>query len=540
MIQKILSKKVIIIFVVFFVLLLIFWNSGRNNKNHDLDLVEVVRGDIFREVSETGQVRKGEQIQLGFKSSGRMEKIYVEVGDEVKAGQTLAKIETKDLAIRLQEAKADLKIYQVRLDDLMQGASEEEIQKVRTAVLNAEVSLENANKNLESINTQTEENLNAAYEDALNGSDTAYLKAYNAQIFVNYLQRTYFTNNDQGGIKVKDNEKKIEGWVSSMKSFLDIAKESSEHEDIDSLLSETIDGLSNIYNSLEVIRAICQEDTYRNSVSSADKTSLDTYKTNINGSLTNTSNYRQTVFSTKTTNKLSINTAEASVSTARGVLNSAEDEFSLITAPPQENDINLSQAQIEKVQIQIRFLENQIQDSYLISPLEGQIAQINKREGEMVSPSPGQEMIVLLPKTPFKVKADIYEEDVVEISLNDSVDISLIAFPEVLFKGKVISIDPAEKIIDGIVCYEISIGFESAPEIVKSGMTADILIRTDSRKNVLFIPEEAIEEKDGRKIVMILENEIIKEREIETGLLSTDRTIEVISGLSEGEKVILP
>jgi len=325
-----------------------------------------------------------------------------------------------------------------------------------------------------------------------------------------------------------------------MKSFLDAAKESSEHEDIDSLLSETIDGLSNIYSSLEVIRAICQEDTYRNSVSSADKTSLDTYKTNINGALTDMSNYQQTVSSTKTTNKLSINTAETSVSTAQGVLNSAEDELSLITAPPQENDINLFQAQVEKAQSQIRFLENQIQDSYLISPLEGQIAQINKREGEMVSSVSGQGIMVLLPKTPFKVKADIYEEDVVEISLNDPVDISLVAFPEVLFKGKVISIDPAEKIIDGVVYYEIDIGFESVPEIIKPGMTADILVKTDSKENVLFIPEEAVREKDGRKIVMILEDDIIKEREIETGLLSTDRTIEVISGLSEGEKVILP
>ena len=538
MIQKILSKKIIIIFVVLFVFLLIFWNSGRNDKNHDLDLVEVVRGDIFREVSETGQVRKGEQIRLGFKGSGRIEKIYVKVGDEVKAGQTLAKIETKDLTIRLQEAKADLKIYQAKLNDLMQGASEEEIQKIQTAVSNAETSLKNANKNLESIKIQTEENLNAAYEDALNGSDTAYLKAYNAQIFVNYLQRTYFTKNDQGGIKVKDNEKEIEKWVSDIKLFLDTAKESLKHEDIDSLLSETIDGLSHIYSSLEVIGAICQEDTYRNSVSSTDKTSLDTYKTNINGVLTDMSNYQQTVSSTKIANKLSINAAETSVSTAQGVLNSAKDELSLITAPPQENDVNLSQAQVEKVQSQIRFLESQIQDSCLVSPLEGQIVQVNKREGEMVSP--GQEVVVLLPKTPFKVKADIYEEDVVEISLNDPVDISLVAFPEVLFKGKVISIDPAEKIIDGVVYYEIDIGFESVPEVIKPGMTADILVKTDSKENVLFIPEEAVKEKDGKKIVTILEDDIIKEREIETGLLSTDRTIEVISGLSEGEKVILP
>ena len=106
MIQKILNKKVIIIFVVFFILLLIFWNFGRDDKNHDLDLVEVVRGEIFQEVSETGQVKKGEQIELGFKSSGRVEKIYVGVGDEVKAGQTLAKIETKDLERRLVALEA--------------------------------------------------------------------------------------------------------------------------------------------------------------------------------------------------------------------------------------------------------------------------------------------------------------------------------------------------------------------------------------------------------------------------------------------------
>ena len=70
-------------------------------------------------------------------------------------------------------------------------------------------------------------------------------------------------------------------------------------------------------------------------------------------------------------------------------------------------------------------------------------------------------------------------------------------------------------------------------------MTADVIIKTASRENVLVIPEEAIEKKDGKVIVQVFIGKTPQEREIEIGLIGSDDMVEVISGLKEGEEVVI-
>jgi multidrug efflux pump subunit AcrA (membrane-fusion protein) len=150
-------------------------------------------------------------------------------------------------------------------------------------------------------------------------------------------------------------------------------------------------------------------------------------------------------------------------------------------------------------------------------------------------------MIVFLPADPFQIETNIYEEDIIKINIDNPVDISLVAFPDQVFKGNVISIDPAEQLIDGVIYYKVKISFENIIDQAKPGMTADLVIKTDSRENVLIIPEDAIQEEDGIITIEVLKDkEKIEERQIEIGLQETnDDMIEVISGLLEGEKIFV-
>ncbi|PJA82939.1 MAG: hypothetical protein CO146_02130, partial [Candidatus Nealsonbacteria bacterium CG_4_9_14_3_um_filter_37_29] len=137
------------------------------------------------------------------------------------------------------------------------------------------------------------------------------------------------------------------------------------------------------------------------------------------------------------------------------------------------------------------------------------------------------------------IEADIYEEDIVKINIDNPVDISLVALPEKIFKGKVISIDPAQKLIEGVVYYETTINFDEIPDGIKPGMTADLVIKTASRENTLIIPEEAIQKKDDKTIVEVFKEGNIEDREIEVGLFGSNDMVQVLSGLEEGEKLIL-
>jgi len=103
----------------------------------------------------------------------------------------------------------------------------------------------------------------------------------------------------------------------------------------------------------------------------------------------------------------------------------------------------------------------------------------------------------------------------------------------------VIFIEPAEKIVEGVVYYEIRIGFdEDLPKGIKSTMTADIIIQTEKRENVLVVPREAIKRVGDKTMVEVLGDGLIQEREVEIGLRGDD-IIEILSGLTQGEKVIL-
>jgi len=508
------NKKLITIAVIIFaVIVLIKVFSGPEKPS--FNIVKVYQGTVCQEVSETGQVKKGDKINLSFKSTGEIKSIYTEVGQEVNIGQVLAKLETSKLEIELKEAKSALIIAQAELDKLLVGSSNQEIKVAQTKVDNEEIDLEIA-----------EQNLDDAYQDSLNVLEDSFLKTYNAQNSVDTVQRSYFTGNNQEGIVVREEEEKIRTAVFQIKSSLDTTRETGLDEDIEKALSQVKDELADISDSLKVIREICETVAYRDLVSSANKTSLNTERDNINDVLTDIVNAQQTIIAKK-----------LAVITAQGELQKAKDDLSLLTAPARQEDITLYEAQLDQAQAQVDILENQIEDVNLRSPVRGQIAKTEKRVGEMAQSQ--DTVITLLPADPFNIEVDIYEEDIVKINVGNPVDISLIAFPDDIFPGRVVSIDPAEKLIEGVVYYKVVIVFEETPERVKSGMTADLIIKVNSKENVLVIPEDAIEKKNDQQIVKIFENGVVEEKEIKTGLLGSDDMIEVISGLEEGEQVIV-
>lgn len=511
------NKKFIIIFIVIVIIGIVVWQFFGKNGKPKFEIVKIERGNVIQEVSETGKVIEGEAIDLSFKNSGQIKKISIAIGDKVKSGNILAELDTSNLYIQLQGAKSALTVSQAQLDKLLAGAIQEEIQAAQTKVKNGEDSLNEAKQSLENT-----------YEDVLNSLDDAYLKSYNSFITVDTIQRNYFIGSDQESVKVREKKDEIDNLTKKNKAYLDAAKASSENAKKDFALSETKKALDTILSDLGDIRETCESENYRNTVSSTNKTSLDTQRTNIN-----------TALSTITNSQQAISSAKLSIGSAEGQLQVVKDNLTLLIASPRQEDIDLYQAQVSQAKSQVQLIEKQIQDSILRSPVDGKITDIKKRVGEMAQAMAQDVAFVILPDSPFETKVDIYEEDVVKLNIGNSVDISLVSFPDKIFKGKVILIDPAEKLIEGVVYYETTISFDEMPEGIKPGMTADLIIKTASKENVLTIPKSAIQEKDGKVTVEVLNGKSIQQKEIKIGLKGSNDFIEVIFGLEEGEEVIV-
>lgn len=528
------KKKVLIIIAIIVILVIVSYLVFIGNGKPEYLTEAAVMGTVVKEVSETGAVKISEQINLGFKYAGRINELYVKTGDSVELGQSLAKTDTDQLYIELAEAQAAYEVAQADYNKLLAGSSSEEIKVAESDVLSAQIALDNKKQVLEDVKADAEEDLDQDYEDALDDLDGAYLKIYNAFNVSSDIQRKYFTGSDQEGVNVRNNKYIIENALNGADYYIDQARSGSQN-DVDAALLEVKILLLRVRDSLEIIRNMTETSLYRDTVTSTDKTSLDTQKTNINTGYTNILTAQQDIATTKITNQTNINSAQAGVATAEASLQKKQDELALKKSGPTRENINLYLAKIKQAQANVSLLQNKISEAVLKSPAKGQIAAINKRAGETVQPT--DSIISFLPDGPFQVEVDIYEEDIIEVKLNDPVRINLPAFPNETFLGRVILIDPAEKLIDGVVYYEVNIIFNTFREEIKPGMTADIIIETAKKENVLVIPKGALKKINGDKIVRILEKGKIQERKIEIGL-EGEEYIEIISGLLEGEQVL--
>jgi multidrug efflux pump subunit AcrA (membrane-fusion protein) len=189
-----------VIFILILILVIGSYQIFIKKKEPAFTLAKVERGVVFEQISESGKVVRGEEINLGFETSGTIEEIYIKVGDKVEKGGKLAKLDTTQLFIQFQKAEANLEIAKAKLNKLLEGAREEEIEVYKRKTEKAKIALEKAKQRLEDVKTLSQEKLNQVYEDAL---DNAFLKGKGVLTTFTFLQKTYFNINDHPSLRIK-------------------------------------------------------------------------------------------------------------------------------------------------------------------------------------------------------------------------------------------------------------------------------------------------------------------------------------------------
>ena len=531
--KKIIS--IISIIILLGVVIIGFWFYKKNGHSPFI-FAKVSKGTVFQRVSETGEVEVPKEKKLGFKVSGKIAKIFVKEGEKVRKGQKLAELENKDLFLQLEEAKAVLDLKQANYEKLITGAKKEEIKVKESSVLEAQTEFEKAQQNLKDVLAENQQKLDSVYKKALCILDEAHLAIYNSYNTIVELQNEYFPPSNGYSMQVIEEKDKIKNNLRRSGKLIEKAKNSENYQDIDKALTQLKEYLQDTNLSLTTVRDIVNNNIYRDMVSDTYKSSLDERKTSVVSAFRKVVDVIQEISKTKTENESKENNAKAEVSRTKARLEKAKDELSLIKSKARKEDIDSALAEIRKAKANISLIESKIEDTIIKSEEEGVISEVLKEEGEIVSP--GEKVFTFIPIAPYQIKVDIYEEDIVKVKPGQEVEISLTAFPDSPLKGRVSSISPAEKIIDGVVYYEVTIEFVEKREGIKPGMTADIVINTAKKENVLVVPKEAVEEIDSKKIVQVKKGDKVLKQEIKTGLEGED-FYEVISGLKEGDEVVI-
>lgn len=173
------------------------------------------------------------------------------------------------------------------------------------------------------------------------------------------------------------------------------------------------------------------------------------------------------------------------------------------------------------------------------SPIEGTVIRYYVDIGDSVipqEPMPQEPVVNIAYMDKVKIVVNVGEKDITKLRKGEKVRVSVDAYPEENFLGRVVKVAPA--VDPGSRKLKVELEIENKDHRLKPGMFADVEIIYNEHSNVLVVPRISVLEKEGRTILFTVEDGRAKLREVKTGV-SDGEKVEIIEGLSEGEGVIV-
>ena len=573
--SKFITKKKLIILIILILVIFFswYWFYGRSVQP-TYEWLAAERRSVRQEVSVTGRVKPAEDVNLAFERGGKVAKINVKIGDMVAMGQALVELDQSELVADLKKAAAALKsaeasraqyeaaleAQRAKLDELKRGTRSEELAVAETKVLSAKQILADAENDLANIEHQADIDLTNLYLSVPNILNDGLVKAEDAVIKQtdeffsddNTNPRLSFvTANSQAQIDVERQRLEMTTMLASFRADLDSL--TAGRAELDAALARA---MSRLTSSRDFLTRLTDTVNTSTSLSQATVTAykgyLNTARTNVNTAITSVSGQQQSIASQKAVNKDSIDTSRAKVSQSQNSLSLAENELALKRAGPTVEQLKVKEAEVRQAEANLRTqgaavsqasaavdnLQAQLNKTVLNSPINGVVTKQEAKAGEIITAS--VPFVSVISSVNFAIEADVPEADIAKISVGALADVTLDAYgDDLIFKAEVSAIDPAEKIIEGVATYKITLQFSNGDGRIKSGMTANIDVAGERRDNVLAIPQRTMAVKNGQKTVQVLNDDsTIREVAVRTGLKGSDGYIEIVEGLREGDKVI--
>ena len=482
---------------VFLILVIVITGLVRNGGGNYEDIV-VVKGDIVQEVVVTGKAKAGLDVSLAFENSGTVLSSNLSVGDTVQRGQVLASLDTSALLADLSKAEAVLSENLIKLEEVR-----------RTSV----DSYTNARLNL--VTSIKESFVNS--DDAIHNNIDQFFR--NPRKPSTYVEFTFVDggtiydfpievdlegeiNRDRYGVElILENWKKTISTIDSKSDIIQIAKDAKNNLNQIGLFLNKIASAANLLVSTQ---------------QKYDAT-IDKYKSDI--SLARTA----------------INNSISDLVTAEDKYNSAPQEIESEVAGMGFDSVLTQESKVDQYKAEVASIKSRLDKAILRSPINGVITRQDAKVGEIASA--GTALISIISKGDMEIEANVSEVNIGKIKEGDSVSVIFDAYPDRNYLGEVFYIEPGETVVDGVVNYKVKVSLEENSEDLKNGLTANLKIETAQKKDVLKIPQYALTQKNGGFFVNKVSNSSSEETEVILGIRGNDGTVEILSGLEEGDTV---
>lgn len=154
----------------------------------------------------------------------------------------------------------------------------------------------------------------------------------------------------------------------------------------------------------------------------------------------------------------------------------------------------------------------------------------------------GYKIITIPDASEMKVEIKIHETWIDKIEPNQPAKITIAAFPDKDFTGKVLKkaplADPDRWLNPDLKVYVTDVSIDGTHDFLKTGMTGKVEVFIDKLQDVLYVPIQSVVTMDEKEMCYVKAGRSEEIREVETGLFN-DNFVEIKSGLTEGEKVLL-
>lgn len=184
----------------------------------------------------------------------------------------------------------------------------------------------------------------------------------------------------------------------------------------------------------------------------------------------------------------------------------------------------------------LQYWENVYKESPIVSPIDGVVIVRSVEPGQTVTTN--DDVVVLSDR--LIVNAQLDETDIAKIKIGQPAFITLDAYQDINIAGSVDHIAYESKLVNNVTIYEVDVLPREVPDFFRSGMSANVEIIEDERKGVLLVPISAIiKEKNKSYVVAKRKRKRSFEKVAVTTGLSDEKNIEILSGLTSGDLVMV-
>ncbi len=460
--------------------------------------VAVTRGEVQQLVSAPGHLVGTRRVTLAMQVSGVLAQIDVRAGERVPARTLLARLDTADLELQLQKARASLKIAQ---DQLAQVKNPSTAQDVATA----RAGLEAAQANYDKLKAGPEAADLAAARAAVASAQAGYEAA----------SKGASTTDDQLAAAAAATEKAQVALRQAQAAYDRVASSPNVGmlPQSTALQQATIDYQQALAN-YQALQATSGADA--NSRVQQAKSGLEQAQANLT--------------------RLQKPASAADLAAAQLQVIQAQNDLDKLLAGAEANALDIAENQVLQAEVTVKQTQLALDGASIEAPFDGVVLEVRAGAGDVVGAN--SPLIVFSDPAALEVVGTVVEEDLSQVRAGQAVDLFFDAQPDAAVKGHVARIVPERDATDDRTAYPVAITLDQPVEGLMPGMTVDASIIIAQKSNVLCLPRSIVRAgAGGQAVVQVWQGDHAEQRTVTVGLRG-DVNVEIVAGVTEGEQVV--